>query len=179
MTASTPNVVVGVDGSDSSRQALDWAVEEATRRNLPLHILCAWRSDYTAETVAAVIGGMADDSRSIVDAAAAHARTVSPGLDVSSSTVRAQAASALIAASRHADTVVVGAHGLGALAEVLPRVDVLAARGLRLVPRRRREGTSGGQVGPRRRRRRRRRLGSVDRSHRVCVRAGVRDEALV
>jgi len=34
--------------------------------------------------------------------AAAHARTVSPGLDVSSSTVRAQAASALIAASRHA-----------------------------------------------------------------------------
>jgi nucleotide-binding universal stress UspA family protein len=66
-----------------------------------------------------VIAGIADDSRSIVDAAAAHARTVSPGLDVSSSTVRAQAASALIAASRHADTVVVGAHGTGALAEVL------------------------------------------------------------
>jgi nucleotide-binding universal stress UspA family protein len=119
MTASTPNVVAGVDGSDSSRQALEWAVEEATRRNLPLHILCAWRSDYTAETVAPVIAGIADDSRSIVDAAAAHARTVSPGLDVSSSTVRAQAASALIAASRHADTVVVGAHGTGALAEVL------------------------------------------------------------
>ena len=40
MTASTPNVVVGVDGSDGSRLALAWAVEEATRRHLPL-LICA------------------------------------------------------------------------------------------------------------------------------------------
>ena len=49
----------------------------------------------------------------VLDAAAADARRVTPGIDLSSSTVRAQTASALIAASRHADTVVVGSRGLG------------------------------------------------------------------
>jgi nucleotide-binding universal stress UspA family protein len=119
MTASTPNVVVGVDGSDSSRQALTWAVEEATRRNLPLHLLCAWQFDYSAETAARLESSLEEDSRAIVDTAAAHARMTSPGLHVSTSTVHAQAASALIAASRHADTVVVGARGIGALTEAL------------------------------------------------------------
>ena len=51
MPAIPPTIVVGVDGSDSSRQALDWAVEEATRRQLSLHLLSAWQSDYAAETV--------------------------------------------------------------------------------------------------------------------------------
>jgi nucleotide-binding universal stress UspA family protein len=119
MTASTPTVVVGVDGSDSSRQALDWAVEEATRRSLPLQALCAWRSDYRAETVAPLVPSLEDDSRSIVETAAAHATAVSPGLDVSTNTVHAQAASALIAASRQADTVVVGSRGVGAVTEAL------------------------------------------------------------
>lgn len=119
MTASTPHVVVGVDGSASSRQAVDWAVEEATRRNLPLHLLCAWHSDYAAETVAPLVPSMEDDSRSIVETAAAHAKAVSPGLDVSTSIVHAQAASALIAVSRHADTVVVGSRGVAAVTEAL------------------------------------------------------------
>lgn len=119
MTATTPHVVVGVDGAESSRQALDWAVEEATRRHLPLRVVCAWQSDYSAETVARLSPSMEDHSRAVVEAAAAHARTTSPGLDVSTSIVHAQAASALIAASRHADTVVVGARGVGALTEAL------------------------------------------------------------
>lgn len=117
MIAHTSTVVVGVDGSDSSLQALDWAVEEATRRHLTLRVLCAWHSDYPAESVARVADGMADDSRSIVEAAAERARAAGPELDISTNTVQAQAASALIAASRHADTVVVGARGVGALTE--------------------------------------------------------------
>ena len=32
-------VVVGVDGSPANDLALDWAVEEATRKGLPLHII--------------------------------------------------------------------------------------------------------------------------------------------
>ena len=119
MIAHTSTVVVGVDGSDSSLQALDWAVEEATRRHLTLRVLCAWHSDYPAESVARVADGMADDSRSVVEAAAERARAAGPELDISTNTVHAQAASALIAASRHADTVVVGARGVGALTEAL------------------------------------------------------------
>lgn len=120
MTATTtPSIVVGVDGSDSSRQALDWAVEEAMRRRHPLDLLCAWHSDYAAETVAPLVPSIEDECRSVVDSAAAHARTAASGLDVRTSIVHAQAASALIAASRHADTVVVGSRGLGAVKEAL------------------------------------------------------------
>ena len=120
MSESTaPSVVVGVDGSESSRLALAWAVEDATRRKLPLHLLCAWHSDYAAETVAPIVPSIEEDCQSILEAAAAQARTLSPGIEVRSNTVRAQAASALIAASRHADTVVVGSRGLGAVKEAL------------------------------------------------------------
>lgn len=119
MTATTPTIVVGVDGSDSSRQALDWAVEETTRRHRALQVLCAWQSDYSAETAAPIAPRMEDACRAIVETAAAHARTESPGLEVSTSTVHAQAASALIAASRRADTVVVGARGVRAVTEAL------------------------------------------------------------
>jgi len=118
MTASTtPSVVVGVDGSDSGRRALDWAVEEATRRRLPLQLLCAWQSDYAAETVAPLVASIEEECRSILEAAAADAKTVSSGVEVRISTVHAQAASALIAASRHANTVVVGSRGFAAVKE--------------------------------------------------------------
>jgi nucleotide-binding universal stress UspA family protein len=34
-------VVVGIDGSDSSLLAVDWAVDEAARRGLPLRLVHA------------------------------------------------------------------------------------------------------------------------------------------
>src|SRR5512133_1770578 len=91
LPASNPNIVVGVDGSISSGEALHWAVEEATRRRLPLHVLSAWQSDYAAETVAALAASLEEDCRSIAESAATDARTASPALDVSTSTVHAQA----------------------------------------------------------------------------------------
>jgi nucleotide-binding universal stress UspA family protein len=60
-----------------------------------------------------------DECRSILDAAAAHARAGSRGLDVQTSMVHAHPAAALIEASRNADTVVVGSRGLGAVKELL------------------------------------------------------------
>ncbi len=38
-SATRKAIVVGVDGSPGSYLALDWAVEEATRRGLPLRII--------------------------------------------------------------------------------------------------------------------------------------------
>lgn len=37
-----PLIVVGVDGSDFSRRALDWAVEYARKMNGRLHVVMAW-----------------------------------------------------------------------------------------------------------------------------------------
>ena len=39
-------VVVGVDGSEGSNAALAWAVDEASRRRLPLHLVHATNIDY-------------------------------------------------------------------------------------------------------------------------------------
>ena len=38
-----PRVVVGIDGSRTSYKALDVAIEEATLREMPLHIVVAWQ----------------------------------------------------------------------------------------------------------------------------------------
>ena len=35
-------VVVGTDGSDPAAEAVAWALEEARRRGLPLHVIAAW-----------------------------------------------------------------------------------------------------------------------------------------
>ena len=60
-----------------------------------------------------------EQCRSVLEAATADVRKLTPGIELRTSTVRAQTASALIAASRDADTVVVGSRGLGALKESL------------------------------------------------------------
>ena len=39
-------IVVGVDSSPTSDLAVDWAVAEATRRKLPLHIIHAFSYGY-------------------------------------------------------------------------------------------------------------------------------------
>ncbi len=112
-------VVVGVDGSDSSREALDWAVDDAARRGRPMVLLAAWLVDYSAETTAPVRQRLEDASRSTLVTAAAHVRATAPSVAVETRVVHAQPASALIAASRDADTVVVGTRGLGPVGETL------------------------------------------------------------
>ena len=44
-------IVVGVDGSDGSRRALDWALEEGAAHSLPVKVINAWSDsmgDYLA-----------------------------------------------------------------------------------------------------------------------------------
>lgn len=58
---STSRVVVGVDGSRGSRAALHWALQEARLRNIPVHVVLAWRyhptgTDPAANTMGAMRG---------------------------------------------------------------------------------------------------------------------------
>ena len=110
-------IVVGVDGSEPSRHAVNWAVGEAQARNLPVHLLSAWFSDYGADALGPLVPTIEDDSQSLLDTIAAEARHVSPQLSITTQTIHSQPASALIAASRQADTIVVGSRGLGAVKE--------------------------------------------------------------
>ncbi len=114
-------VVVGVDGSLSGEAALDWAVDEAARRHLPLHLVHAFAFEYPVIGV----GGMPESevmlvaATGLVESAAARATAAAPGLTVTTATPQDYAPHALVSASEHADTVVVGARGLGGVRGLL------------------------------------------------------------
>jgi nucleotide-binding universal stress UspA family protein len=109
-------IVVGVDGSPSSDLALAWAVEEATRTSLPLHIIHAFSYGYPMTTfgIGYPIHGLPQLADGVRKDAVARARRASPELDITWSDPASGPAPALVSASEVADTVVVGARGMSA-----------------------------------------------------------------
>src|SRR5690606_37136730 len=115
-------LVVGVDGSDSSLEAVDWAVDEATRLGLPLQLVHAslWEryegrapsfgTDRPAEEVVA---------EHIAASGAERARARNPELEVSAEVVPEDAVSALLRAAPEAFAVVTGSRGRGGIAGML------------------------------------------------------------
>jgi nucleotide-binding universal stress UspA family protein len=118
-------IIVGIDGSDDSQRALDWAVHEAGVHQLPLTVLSVYR------TTVGSWGGpatypqnieLSSDARKDADDAAGKALANAAGVRPESVTVRAACgipAEELVAASRGADMVVVGARGNGGFARML------------------------------------------------------------
>ncbi|MBO8190502.1 universal stress protein [Streptomyces oryzae] len=115
-------LVVGVDGSDGSLTALDWAVEEATRRRLPLRIVHAslWERyegalpSFTTQRPAGEI-----EAQHIIASSEQRARQLSADLQVSAVTVADEAVNALIEESQAASAVVCGSSGRGMVKEHL------------------------------------------------------------
>ncbi|WP_282696569.1 universal stress protein [Streptomyces sp. CC208A] len=115
-------VVVGVDGSDASVTALDWAVDEAVRHGHPLRIVYAslwerYEGVAPARTADRPWGqALADD---ILRTAADRARHRAPGLPLTTDALAEDAASALLREGRKATVLVVGSRGRGELADLL------------------------------------------------------------
>src|SRR5689334_23307434 len=83
-------IVVGIDGSPHSLQALQWASHEATGRRCPLQIVHAFQWPLTNELMGPpAVGppelGLQHAAEHILANAADRARQAAPGLDVSSS----------------------------------------------------------------------------------------------
>jgi nucleotide-binding universal stress UspA family protein len=119
--AATHRIAVGFDGSPSSREALDWAIAEATVRSSELVLLRAWSYSYD---------GPARDSADAVDAArvaagaqldeaVATTRTSAPGITVRGHLVEATACDALLDESESVDLLVVGSRGRSGLRSAL------------------------------------------------------------
>ncbi len=113
-------VLVGYDGSTSSRKALDWAVQEATARHVPLKVLYAdpvplplnpSEVQYSAEILDAV--RMADSD--VLDEVIASVKESAPGLEVDGVLSTLLVTEALIEHGRTAEMVVVGRRGAGGL----------------------------------------------------------------
>ena len=114
-------IVVGVDGSPTSDLAVDWAVEEASRRKLPLHIIHAFSFGYPKTKTG--FGHSVDHLRQIAHGvrkdAVGRASRADPELAITWDEPACGPAPALVNASETAATVVVGARGLSAARGVL------------------------------------------------------------
>jgi nucleotide-binding universal stress UspA family protein len=115
-------LIVGVDGSDSSLVAVDWAVDEAARHGLPLRLVYA--SLWERYEGAAPAGSAERPSEevladNIVGSAAERARRRNPEVKVSTEVVPEDAASALLLEGNNASALVTGSRGRGQLTGLL------------------------------------------------------------
>ena len=119
---ATRPVVVGVDGSEESLRAVEWAAMQAKRHGSPLRLVSApampprMRAEVDPVTVANALRGMAAQA---LAAALTRSEEVAPGLPVDTSLLSGPPAVALAAAGDGASTLVVGARGIGGFAAMI------------------------------------------------------------
>ncbi|QOV33726.1 universal stress protein [Streptomyces ferrugineus] len=115
-------LVVGVDGSDPSLTAVDWAVDEAARHGLPLRLIYAslWaRYEGDVPSVGEERPSERVLAENIVGTAAERARRRNPEVKISAEVVPNEAADALLGESHYAFAVITGSRGRGEFAGLL------------------------------------------------------------
>jgi nucleotide-binding universal stress UspA family protein len=112
-------IVVGVDGSGSSQDALQWAVDEARRRHATLEVVHAWRAVPIADYffTEQVPGGSSRYAQKLLDEAVEAVDTTE--ITVEKKLKTGGAAAALIHEARDADLLVVGSRGHGGFGGLL------------------------------------------------------------
>lgn len=113
-------VVVGVDGSETSREALAFAFEQAASREVGLTVVHTWQLDAvegaSASMAWSVDWDQADEQeRSVVAEAIAGFGAQYPAVDVRRDVARGHPVEELARQSENACLLVVGTHGRGAL----------------------------------------------------------------
>jgi nucleotide-binding universal stress UspA family protein len=114
-SSNTGRVVVGLDGSDSSLDALAWAVRQAVLTESSLEVVMTWEWP-TSYGWAVPIPDDFDpeaDVRKALDTAVAGVQSDHPGLNVEPRLISGHPAPALVEASKGADVLVVGSRGHG------------------------------------------------------------------
>jgi nucleotide-binding universal stress UspA family protein len=121
-----PAIVVGVDGSNGSSEALRWAIAEARRRSVPLRAVHAW--SYSPPLVPSLVGypysaesfGNAIDDRWQAEQRLERvASEVGEDDEVERVLIEGSAAQVLIDAVGEADVLVVGSRGHGGFTNLL------------------------------------------------------------
>jgi nucleotide-binding universal stress UspA family protein len=111
---STYLIVVGVDGSEGGRRALDWAATEAASRGGAVQAVTAWSWDGIeyGPIAASSPGEAAELARQLLDRElAALAERRGSGFPVAAEVIEGRPADVLAAAGRAADLLVLGSHG--------------------------------------------------------------------
>ncbi|MEU8651393.1 universal stress protein [Streptomyces sp. NPDC048737] len=119
-------LVVGVDGSEPSLRAVDWAADEAALRGVPLRLVYAslwerYEGDSLAEDLTDDLGGSAEQvtAEAVVRVAANRAALRRPDVKVSTDVLPEEPESALVREGRNACALVLGHRGRSGLVEML------------------------------------------------------------
>ncbi|MCZ7531046.1 MAG: universal stress protein [Acidimicrobiia bacterium] len=115
-------IVVGTDGSDGSRRAVEWAAGESAMRDCPLVIVAAWEIPVLIDGSAPVWGAtdwwdaLREDAEEL---GATIAAECAPGLDPEVRVIEGPAARVLVDVAQDADLLVVGSRGRGGFSSLL------------------------------------------------------------
>jgi nucleotide-binding universal stress UspA family protein len=115
-------IVVGVDGSKASKDALAWAARQAKLTGASLQVIMTWHvptAAYGAPIPLPTDYDFIADSHSELDKVIHEVLGEHPGLEVSPVVLEGHPATRLIEASEGADLVVVGSRGHGAFTGML------------------------------------------------------------
>jgi nucleotide-binding universal stress UspA family protein len=119
--SSPASVTVGIDGSASALTALDWAVDYALARTLPLRLVTAVDAPAPVRTRYSMVElrhEAEQESQQVVDRALESARAAAPELDVTAVVSGEPPIPTLLLASRTSLLLVVGCRGLSPIQEV-------------------------------------------------------------
>jgi nucleotide-binding universal stress UspA family protein len=135
-------IVVGVDGSEGGRRALEWAVREAADRGGTVQAVAAWRWDVPGGGLGVTsagtgvqggeAGGLQEGRRLAEEVLEREVTAVPPSVPVARQVREGRPAEVLGDAARTADLLVVGSHGhsrvwrtvLGSVAEECVRLSM-------------------------------------------------------
>ncbi|SDS37191.1 Nucleotide-binding universal stress protein, UspA family [Friedmanniella luteola] len=119
-------IIVGVDGSDQSKAALDWAYGEAAHHGARLTVVTIWSPP--ALTMSPPYGALPTegyedqprtDALALLDRFTAELGARTPAVEVRTSIEEGHPAKVLIERSREADLLVVGSRGHGGFSGML------------------------------------------------------------
>ena len=127
----TRQIVVGIDGSAPSQDALRWAISEASHTGAALTVASAWTQPYVGELTGMVGTRLCAEARAAADdlvRTAVAEESIPAWVKVRRVTAEGDAGHVLVALSKAADLLVVGSRGGGRLGVRLGSVSEHCAR---------------------------------------------------
>lgn len=115
-----PVIVVGIDGSPSSKAALGWAVGQARLTGSAIHAVIAWEfpAFYPAEPIIPA-DDLAEAAGTVLSETVAEVLGAGPSVEVRESVELGNPAQVLLNAARTAELLVVGSRGHGGFTSAL------------------------------------------------------------
>jgi nucleotide-binding universal stress UspA family protein len=125
LTNGAPRIVVGVDGSPSSRMALRWAVRQANLTNGTVDAVMAWGIPMMLQSYGMVPvyveeeGSFEENAQKTIEAVISEETEPADSQRVMSLVIKGHPAQVLLDIAAGADMLVVGSRGHGEFAEAL------------------------------------------------------------